>query len=581
VSQARIEGLLDLLLFASFSLEADEEYSFKDFTGGNTMNRILILFLIVFAAGCSVKAVDTKYDSIAHKNVEGHIAVYFVSDNQFHITDGRAYPIENYLSDKSSGVAVRPPQTTVLAPLAFEALLSGLDQSALLIHLGDACDVSCPQELDRFFEAMDHYRGPWIFVPGNHDGFYTGNSQYRSDNIGEWDYACGGKRLDKADAISTYLARKFGRAINREDDICEVRGDWREGEANGSYIAIIYNNPDLAHRSFIVQQVRFKAGDGKNIRIIVLDTSQYKNPPKYRNVSLLWGYKLAGTTGELLDDQLKVVEEWLSDSLENQDILFIAGHHPLKSKLSSTNGVAWFGGSSWLKEAMSTYHAEGYISAHTHSGGTRRLWSTEKEWNTSSLVDWPLGMRVMRLKNGGYDIEEILFDRDELPDGICGRCGDHIDWKSNKEDFYFYTNYRDKKGTGPTGRYMHHYFLIAELEVIIETIREIDTKGICASLINKEETFLKEVKLKFDSRYEVSSEIEIEKIRPHITESLRVLEDFVKQHSNSPKSNMIKEYIWCQLWWAAKEDAQSQWRQDDVTGKRKSLGGDWDSYSDE
>ena len=41
-------------------------------------------------------------------------------------------------------------------------------------HLGDALDVSCTSEADRFFKLWDKDR-QWVVAPGNHDGYFMGN----------------------------------------------------------------------------------------------------------------------------------------------------------------------------------------------------------------------------------------------------------------------------------------------------------------------------------------------------------------------------------------------------------------------
>ena len=534
------------------------------------MKKIIFVCLLIFTSGCSTKTTKIEDDSKPISVSEKSPDIYFIADNQFHIVDGRAYPVENYLSDKVSGVAVRPPQTTVFGPYAYEAFLEGLDQSSLLIHLGDVADVSCPQELDRFFIAMKKYVGPWVFVPGNHDGFYTGNSQYKSNNTGEWDHACLGKRLDKSDAIISYLSNRFGKSLVRKKDGVEtVEGNWSVNGNSGRYFASINHNPDAAQQGFIIQQVSFKSNNGSNISIVILDTSQYEKPPKYRSFfNIIPGYKIAGITGEILKSQMILAEKWITNSQDEGGQLFIAGHHPLKEGQWSIEGLAWFGGSKWLKGVMETNKVKGYISAHTHKGGTRKLWGDKYEWNITSLVDWPLGLMEMRIKDSQPSIKEILFYT-KTPQGISGTCDAEQDkWKSKEDSFHYYTNYRDKKTTGPTGRYMHHYLLIAELMSITEAVKNLDSSGTYSTLINKKEEFIRGAITRFKQRKRIKSRDEIEKLRPHVNEMMNAL-DIITRSAKQPEKSMINKYHWCQLWWAAKEDAQRQWKINDVTGQRK------------
>ena len=530
------------------------------------MKKIICYFLFVIVTGCaSNRPVRiTEDNSITIDKIP---SIYFVADNQFHIVDGKQYPLQNYVSDKFTGVAIRPPQTTIFGPPSFETFLSGLDQSPLLLHLGDAADISCPQELDRFFQTMHSYEGPWVFTPGNHDCFYTGNSQHKSSYTETWDEACGGKRLDKADTIISYLANRFNKEILRSDfGEKKVEGKWNQNGYNGRYFANIVHNGDSTQRSFLVQEVCFKPANGNQIRIILLDTAQYKKPPKYRNLLWFFGHKVAGITGEILDDQMKVVENWLMETADAEETIFFAGHHPLKTNFYSKSGLAWWSGSKWLKKTINDTGAAGYISAHTHIGGKRKFEENKFEWNISSFVDWPLGISVMEIKEGVPKIKEVLFDREKTVPGVDSYCSENIGWKSKEKDFSFYTKYRDEKLTGPTGRYMQHYLLIAELEIIVNALKKLDPSKF-QEFISTKEQLIKKAKSRFKNRVPVKSEAEIKHLRPHVTEAVKVLNDFF-QLATGDQKKMIDKYCWCQLWWAAKEDAQRQWNEPDVTGMR-------------
>lgn len=53
----------------------------------------------------------------------------------------------------------------------------------MVLHLGDATDISCPDELDSVFNVLDkEAEGMWFFTPGNHDGLLAGNfANYQPD----------------------------------------------------------------------------------------------------------------------------------------------------------------------------------------------------------------------------------------------------------------------------------------------------------------------------------------------------------------------------------------------------------------
>ncbi len=527
----------------------------------------LVAFLV---SGCAAKVVSIDSNDTVSAETAASADVYFVADNQVHIYNGFAYPVENYLSDKISGVAVRPPQTAVFAPFAYKAFLKGLSQSPLLIHLGDGADVSCQQELNRFFDAMEGFSGPWVFVPGNHDGFYTGNSQYNSTNTGEWDHACVDKRLDKTDAIVSYLHRRFGRVVSKSniDGSQIVQGTWTTGAVDGSYLASIKSDPDEAHRSYIIQRVTIGLQGSERVEIVILDTSHYRNPPKYRNVALPGGRKIAGFTGEILKEQMDVATEWLSEA-KGAALVLIAGHHPLKRSALTADGLAWYGGTTWLRRTMEKYDVAGYVSAHTHKGGSREIWDGKTEWNVASLVDWPLGMRAMWLGDNGLEgFREVLFVDDETPQGISGKCGDSAGWKFQKEDFHYYTRYRDQKLTGPTGKYMQHYLLVAELISLVEAVDRLDSTRKYSTLVSEQRRFIAGAIHKFYQRRDTESEGEIEDLHPRLESTMKALEALVDA-ATGKELVTANRYFWCQLWWAAKEDAQRQWDVDNVTGHRR------------
>lgn len=525
------------------------------------MVKFLWYFFLIALTGCASKDFYqvNEHDPI---DTDSYSAIYFVADNQFHLANGGAYPLENYVCDKFTGVAVRPPQTTVFAPQYFKTLLSGLDGKRLVIHLGDAADIACRQEIDQFFEIMQSYNGPWVFIPGNHDCYYTGNSQ--NNTINAWEEACAGKRSDKAFLLATYLEKNFGKKLS-DDFSGTIEGRWEKGDYRGRYAADIIRGVS-SHKSYILQEVCFKPKHGDQIRMILLDTTQYLNPPAYRNFGLFFGHKVAGITGEILENQMQLAEKWAKEQDQLKETLIFAGHHPLKEHSYSKSGLAWFSGTKWLKSIIDESNAKGYVSAHTHEGGIRSFGKDKVEWNVASLVDWPLGLSAMQIKEGVPEIKEILYNREREVPGVDGLCSSNIEWKyDNQDDFAFYTHYREIEGL--SGPYMQHYLLIANLEVITNALKNIDPDGSESYILNMER-LLREEKYDFYNRQQTHSGEKIEELRPHITEAISRL-NHIFELNDEKKAKMMQKYGWCQLWWSAKEDAQNQWNVPDVTNMRK------------
>ena len=55
--------------------------------------------------------------------------------------------------------------------------------------MGDAADLSCVQELERFLAVMaGAFEIPFLIVTSNHDGFYAGNFTRKADAEGKLAY---------------------------------------------------------------------------------------------------------------------------------------------------------------------------------------------------------------------------------------------------------------------------------------------------------------------------------------------------------------------------------------------------------
>ncbi len=143
--------------------------------------------------------------------------IYLVSDNQRHeLLGGRVDWYRNTASDEIvTQVAIRPPQLDLFGQdLLTEALMMS---DGFVLHLGDACDLSNTGEFGRF--AWDMRRAPhgWVMAPGNHDGYFYGNSSRELDYlVQEWNntgesYTYDGRKIvsramQKDRTISYYLA---------------------------------------------------------------------------------------------------------------------------------------------------------------------------------------------------------------------------------------------------------------------------------------------------------------------------------------------------------------------------------------
>lgn len=113
--------------------------------------------------------------------------IYLISDNQRHeLLGGGANWFRNATSDNFFPVSIRPPQLDLFGQDLLREALATTD--AFVLHLGDACDVSNTGEFGRFAWDMRGAPHGWAMAPGNHDGFFFGNSsRTREKLIREWD----------------------------------------------------------------------------------------------------------------------------------------------------------------------------------------------------------------------------------------------------------------------------------------------------------------------------------------------------------------------------------------------------------
>jgi hypothetical protein len=86
----------------------------------------------------------------------------------------------------------------------------------LVVHLGDAANVSCTNEFHRFAKVMLEQRLPWVMAPGNHDSLMMGNFSRQSLEGPFWEDECASRRgieapdehMDKNEFLEQYFAAK-------------------------------------------------------------------------------------------------------------------------------------------------------------------------------------------------------------------------------------------------------------------------------------------------------------------------------------------------------------------------------------
>jgi len=181
-------------------------YTFKKYCPARSCRFAALLATVVVVGGCAESGRWTRADydlgyelplagtsSLATPIQESDLTdisarIFLVSDNQRHeLLGGRVDWFRNAASDKFvAPVAIRPPQLDLFGQDLLTEALAMTD--GFVLHLGDACDLSNTAEFGRFAWDMQGAPHGWVMAPGNHDGYFYGNSTRTFDYlVREWD----------------------------------------------------------------------------------------------------------------------------------------------------------------------------------------------------------------------------------------------------------------------------------------------------------------------------------------------------------------------------------------------------------
>jgi hypothetical protein len=120
--------------------------------------------------------------------------VWLVADNQIHNLYGEPIPLlRTGLADRLVEWAIRSVQLDFYGEYLLRWFLerrASAEPVHPVIHLGDASDISCTGEFERFLEIMRLAKGGWVMAPGNHDGFFYGDEQADLEGDSDWTDGC-------------------------------------------------------------------------------------------------------------------------------------------------------------------------------------------------------------------------------------------------------------------------------------------------------------------------------------------------------------------------------------------------------
>ena len=141
--------------------------------------KINSLVILILLCACNAQAQKPSETSLLSTKDKQEKKLLIIADNQEHLLTGVPLRANSSRTDRIiTSVARRSPLANVGGRLLFrEAIKFGREQGAeLVLHLGDAADISCPDEISSVFQALeDEAKDIWIWTPGNHDGIQVGN----------------------------------------------------------------------------------------------------------------------------------------------------------------------------------------------------------------------------------------------------------------------------------------------------------------------------------------------------------------------------------------------------------------------
>jgi len=387
--------------------------------------RLLFVLSLVVLAAC-VKPDPTPrftpaWEKFDPTNLTGWLSTrkaLLCSDCQFHNIYSKALPERNLSAEAAASTAIRPPQLDLFAPDVLRWILeNGAPDKDVVLHLGDALNLSTTGEFHKFLDVMKSAGTPWFMAPGNHDGYYFGVYPTHAENLLADSAFMSGKPLGKDYFVRLYvaaiarqdesgcaeLAAALGLDPRTDEDIEEVAKrvplefDWEAKEgATGLLARIAWKiDEDVPWHSYVIQAINMSGetyGE-RDGRVYLLDSCQYSRRPKM--VPNAWRSYPApincGLTGQMMPDQLRKVRAWFEEGGEAKGGSMMC-HHPferLEPYTRSSVGYLW---REYRVGLMVTAHTHAGYYAHHSLGGKR----DEVELNIGSTTDWPMEWRTLQ-----------------------------------------------------------------------------------------------------------------------------------------------------------------------------------------
>jgi 3',5'-cyclic AMP phosphodiesterase CpdA len=508
----------------------------------------LLVGALAAASGCSNAKPDAHLDprfgilaQAPDSSAQLSEQVVVLADTHLHHLYGDPTFVQTNLVEDLSWTAVRTPQQDLYGPALQRYMLAQFAGREALIHLGDAADIPCEDEYDAFVQEMtDAVAGvhPWFWAPGNHDGYFFGESQLAVGS-GPWLAACrnGSRPVDKPTVLRKYLsalgseqgdpgAVAFGQA--RRSSAPELDDSFVYGGSAGAMLQSIHWHIDDARpwRTFVVQRLDLTYGHQRTagrpyVTGILLDTTAFERLPL-----------TVGFAGSLTRDEVAVAERLASAAHDRGDLLLLFGHHDYAHLDDHARAT--------LERFHTSYGAALYISAHDHDGKWRALGKDRDTWpelNLGAMIDAPIELRQLSIrltKRNRVAVVSPLVRLDELWSGPGApldssnpRCTQaHAVWEAQRGQLGFYISYRE------LGLYRPVTMQLAMLDTMLQSYQRYfelakasDAGSIDAAVRSGDAT------------------VKIETLRRLVAEA---------GEAGSHESLELRDYRLCQAWWGSK-----------------------------
>lgn len=422
--------------------------------------RTLLVFSLLAISGCALKESMSARYQISGEKPDGYSLsknVILVADNQLNHLYGEPIWMRSQFVTQLVRVSIRPVQQDLFGQEILRWVLDVYGQRRPVIHLGDAANMGCVGEFERFQDIMSATGSrPWLMAPGNHDAYLMGNSETA---MADWEAACqrAGGPLTKDLLVGRYLRHLQNqdsdfRAAFPEEAALPEQAEWRSDAASGSVFlrAVAWNiDRDRPHRSFVLQELDLglpppdDSTPTRPVSAFLMDSSQYSSAPVLVPVA----GSNAGISGDLQSDQLTVLARWMKRA--NRDTLSVLmSHHPFGTLNSDARAA--------VDGLRKKYDVPLYVSAHTHQGqyfvrGGGEGWL---ELNVGSIVDYPIEFRSFSVHESGENSVLLRTPLFRLPDLWGTLAGDRApqcdtSWEAMPSDPDFYLTYLDGASADP------------------------------------------------------------------------------------------------------------------------------------